>query len=119
MERRHYSDLEIVDSGRDGLIPFDAPRAVKTDHTEHSDFDPRESSAFVPGEPVGAKSRHRICGLKPTIFWVVVICVFLTVGGAIGGGIGGTLAAQDSNKSGVGNAGYVSLLIQPPSMMTF
>ncbi|KAH7055705.1 hypothetical protein B0J12DRAFT_697506 [Macrophomina phaseolina] len=41
----------------------------------------------------GRKQRETVCGLRPGVFWVVVMALVLVFGGAIGGGVGGGLAA--------------------------
>lgn len=44
------------------------------------------------------KERERVCGLRPVVFWIMVILLVLVLGGAIGGGVGGGLAAAAAAK---------------------
>ncbi|OJD34902.1 uncharacterized protein BKCO1_2000043 [Diplodia corticola] len=39
------------------------------------------------------RERRRVCGLRPGVFWCVVLLLVLVLGGAVGGGVGGGLAA--------------------------
>lgn len=40
-----------------------------------------------------------ICGLKPTVFWtLLVIALLVVIGAAVGGGIGGTLANRHASE---------------------
>lgn len=40
------------------------------------------------------------CGLKPTVFWtLLVIALLVVIGAAVGGGVGGTLANRHTSNS--------------------
>ena len=42
------------------------------------------------------RTRDKICGLSPLVFWFFILVIVIIVAGAIGGGIGGGLASQHS-----------------------
>ena len=42
---------------------------------------------------------RRYCGMRPKIFWIVLVAVMVViVAAAVGGGVGGALAGKSSNK---------------------
>jgi hypothetical protein len=75
------------------VVPSDAPETVATESPLEAKM--LGGSTHDPDQP-SRRTRDKICGLSPLVFWIIILVMVIIIASAIGGGVGGGLASQHS-----------------------
>ena len=62
--------------------------------------DPKIAQGYYGPGPLdpAPKSNNKILGLRPAIFWIIIVLLVVILAGALGGGLGGGLAAHSHSS---------------------
>jgi hypothetical protein len=92
--------MATFDEGLEAVPNTDAPYPRYPE--EHNGYGDKYASRPGLDHTIHAFSQpassDRLCGLRRTTFWLVMVIVVLVVAGAIGGGIGGWMVEKKVNR---------------------
>jgi hypothetical protein len=94
--------MAAFDDGLQAVPNTEAPYPYYPE--EHTGGGDKYTSQPGSNHPIYALSQpasnNRLCGLRRTTFWLVIVIVVLVIAGAIGGGIGGWQVEKKDNRYG-------------------
>ncbi|KAJ5658769.1 uncharacterized protein N7484_002418 [Penicillium longicatenatum] len=93
--RGHYSQLQVAieaekEANNHAGDTYYVSGPIKAGPVTLEDGSPRAGSS---------SDSKRICGMRLSVLWLLLVIAVLVIGGAVGGGVGGSLANRNSNNS--------------------
>lgn len=77
---------------------YDAPEVVRDQAGLEVNQTYHQAEAYeLATDSDDIKSRKTILGLRPLVFWLVLLCLVVVV--AVGGGVGGSMASKSGSSS--------------------
>jgi hypothetical protein len=100
----------VDQSEKEVIAPEDEKEVLQTHRSLHEPLVPSDSAE--PKHPKQTRSR-RVCGMKRTVFWAVLVAVLLVIGLAVGLGAGLTSSKSDKASSASSSSDTAS---SPPNV---